>query len=142
MCVVFGYCITVYTHMNSELVLSRASDRPAYRQIIDQIKQRVSSGDWGPGLELPSIRGLATELRVSVITVRRAYLELEREGVVRTEQGRGSFVAEGVIDIEQRLREEELARHLQRAVELGMMLGWSGEELARALERTGQSYGG
>ena len=89
-------------------------------------------------MELPSIRGLATELRVSVITVRRAYLELEREGVVRTEQGRGSFVAEGVVDLEQRLQEEELERHLERAVELGTMLGWSEEELARALERTGQ----
>ncbi len=122
--------------MNSGFVLSRASDRPAYRQIIDQIKRRVSSGDWGPGLELPSIRGLARELRVSVITVRRAYLELEREGVVRTEQGRGSFVAEGVDDLEQRLQEEELERYLKRAVELAMMLGWTGKELARALERT------
>lgn len=124
--------------MNSGIILSRTSDRPVYQQIIDQIKRRVSTGDWGPGLELPSIRALATELRVSVITVRRAYLELEREGVVRTEQGRGSFVAEGVVDLEQRLQEEELDRHLQRAVELGTMLGWSVDDLARALEQFGQ----
>ena len=124
--------------MNSEFLVSRASDRPAYRQIIDQIKRRVSSGDWGPGFELPSIRGLATELRVSVITVRRAYLELEREGVVRAEQGRGSFVAEGVADLAHGLQEEELERHLLRAAELGMMLGWSTEELAEELEKTGR----
>lgn len=130
------WCISVYTHMNSGLILSRASDRPAYRQIIDQIKRRVSSGEWRPDDELPSIRSLATELRVSVITVRRAYLELEREGVVRTEQGRGSFVADGVVDLEQRLHEEELERHLLRAVELGALLGWTGERMARALERT------
>lgn len=127
------------TFINSGLVLSRASDRPAYRQIVDQIKRRVSSGDWGPGFELPSIRRLASELRVSVITVRRAYLELEGEGLLRTEQGRGSFVAQGVVDLEQRLHEEELERHLRRAVELAMTLGWSGEELTRALESAGKT---
>ena len=122
--------------MNSGFVLSRASDRPAYRQIVDQVKRRVASGEWRPGNELPSIRGLATEIRVSVITVRRAYLELERDRVVRTEHGRGSFVAEGEVDLGQRLQEEELDFHLRRAVELGTMLGWSAQELAGALERT------
>lgn len=127
--------------MNSNLLLSRASDRPAYRQIIDQVKRKVTSGDWEPGRELPSIRGLAKELRVSVITVRRAYLELEREGVLRIEQGRGTFVARGVVDLEQNLREEELREHLRRAVELATTLGWSAEHLIGALERIGLEVG-
>ncbi len=127
--------------MNSNLILSRASDRPAYRQIIDQVKRKVTSGDWEPGRELPSIRGLAKELRVSVITVRRAYLELEREGVLRIEQGRGTFVARGVVDLEQNLREEELREHLRRAVELATTLGWSAEQLIGVLERIGLEVG-
>ena len=67
-----------------------------YLQIIEQIRHRVAIGDWKPGHELPSIRALAVETRVSVITVKRAYLELERDGVIVTRQGKGSFVAENV----------------------------------------------
>ncbi len=81
--------------VHSAIVISQADARPMYLQILEQIKQRVAVGDWAPGMELPSIRQLAVDLRVSVITVKRAYLELEREGVIVTQQGRGSFVAEG-----------------------------------------------
>ena len=64
-----------------------------YLQIVEQIKQRVSVGDWVSGQEIPSIRQLAVALCVSVITVKRAYLELEREGVIVTQHGKGSMVA-------------------------------------------------
>ena len=60
-----------------------------YLQIMDQVRRRVAVGDWPPGQELPSIRALAASIQVSVITVKRAYLELEREGVIVTRQGRG-----------------------------------------------------
>ncbi|NJR72051.1 MAG: GntR family transcriptional regulator [Gammaproteobacteria bacterium] len=65
-----------------------------YTQIMDQITTKVMAGDWRPGQALPSIRELASDSGVSVITVKRAYLELERAGVIVTRQGKGSFVAE------------------------------------------------
>ncbi len=67
-----------------------------YLQIMEQIRHRVAVGDWQPGQEIPSIRAMAVDLRVSVITVKRAYLELEREGVIVSRQGRGSFIADKV----------------------------------------------
>ena len=79
--------------MSGGFVLSQTDKRPIYLQIIEQIKRRISVGDWTEGQAIPSIRQLAADLQVSVITVKRAYLELEREGVIVTQQGKGSRVA-------------------------------------------------
>ena len=79
--------------MSSSFVISQTDKRPIYLQIMEQIKQRVAVGDWTEGQAIPSIRQLAVDLQVSVITVKRAYLELEREGVIVTQQGKGSQVA-------------------------------------------------
>lgn len=105
-----------------------------YLQIMEQIRHRVALGDWQPGQEIPSIRALAVDLKVSVITIKRAYLELEREGVIVTRQGRGSFVADDV-DLGSNLKRQELEEHLAAAVEIGQLLGLTSEELgARLLE--------
>lgn len=80
--------------MNSNVTISQADGRPMYLQLMEQIRLHISSGDWSPGYELPSIRQLAAELSISVITVKRAYQELEHEGVIVTQQGRGSRVAQ------------------------------------------------
>src|SRR5262249_41745367 len=96
---------------SSDLVISQSDGRPMYLQIMEQIKQRVAVGDWPRGGEIPSSRQLAIALRVSVITVKRAYLELEREGVIVTRHGKGSFIAEA--DLRPRLHDEELAQHLE-----------------------------
>jgi len=104
-----------------------------YLQIMEQIKLRVSVGDWPAGQEIPSIRQLAVALRVSVITVKRAYLELERDGVIITQQGKGSIVAPDT-GLGPRLHEEELSEHLERAARLGEVLGLSKEELAMRLD--------
>ena len=79
--------------MNGAFVISQSDKRPMYLQIMEQIKQRIAVGDWTEGQAIPSIRQLAVDLQVSVITVKRAYLELEREGVIVTQQGKGSHVA-------------------------------------------------
>jgi len=79
--------------MHSGFVISKADGRPMYLQIMEQIRQRVALGDWKPGQDIPSIRQLAVALEVSVITVKRAYLELEREGVIVTQHGKGSSIA-------------------------------------------------
>ncbi len=114
---------------DSDLVISQADTRPMYVQIMEQIKRLVAAGDWAAGQEIPSIRQLAVDLRVSVITVKRAYLELEREGVIVTRQGRGSFVAEGS-DLGTKLLEQDLAKHLEEAVRLAARLGLSPKQLA------------
>jgi GntR family transcriptional regulator len=103
-----------------------------YLQIMEQIKQKVAAGDWAIGQEIPSIRQLAATLRVSVITIKRAYLELEREGVIWTQHGKGSFVAPDA-DLSPRLYDQELAEHLDQVVRLGQRLGLSPEELASRL---------
>jgi len=104
-----------------------------YLQIIEQIRHRVAVGDWVPGQEIPSIRALAVELRVSVITIKRAYLELEHAGVIVTRQGRGTFVAEDV-SLGTSLKEQELDEHLEAAAEIGRLLGVDADELEQRLK--------
>ncbi len=99
-----------------------------YLQIMEQIKQRIAVGDWAPGQQIPSIRQLAVDLQVSAITVKRAYLELEREGVIVTRHGKGSQVAESV-DLGARLREAELNQHLEQVAKLGALAGMDAREL-------------
>jgi GntR family transcriptional regulator len=101
---------------------------------MEQIRHRVAVGDWLPGQEIPSIRTMAIDLRVSVITVKRAYLELEHAGVIVTRQGRGTFVAENV-NIGTSLKEEELDEHLGAAAEIGQLLGLDANELEARLRK-------
>jgi GntR family transcriptional regulator len=108
-----------------------------YLQIMEQIKQRVAVGEWARGDEIPSIRQLAVALRVSVITVKRAYLELEREGVIVTQHGKGSMVAHDP-DLSPRLYEQELTEHLDHAARLGALLGLRPDELTSRLKRAAQ----
>ena len=122
--------------MNGGFVISQTDKRPIYLQIMDQIKQRVAVGDWVEGQAIPSIRQLAVDLQVSVITVKRAYLELEREGVIVTQQGKGSQVAPNP-GLGMRLQEEELKKHLEQAIRLAEMLGLRPKELEGRLRETG-----
>ena len=113
---------TVYIDMHNMLTISQADRRPMYLQITEQIRHRVAVGDWLPGQEIPSIRALAVELRVSVITIKRAYLELEHAGVIVTRQGRGTFVAENAT-LGTSLQEQELDEHLEAAAVIAERLG-------------------
>ncbi len=119
--------------MEPEFVLSQSDGRPMYLQIIDQIRLRITVGDWQPGFKLPSIRELAVSTRVSVITVKRAYQELENEGVIVTQQGKGSFVAQ-IDDLGLRLREDELEQFLSQAIDIARSLGLGSEELKTRLD--------
>jgi len=118
--------------MHSYVTISQADRRPMYLQIIEQIRHRIAVGDWKAGDELPSIRALAASTQVSVITVKRAYLELEREGVIVTRQGKASFVAEQV-DLGSQLRREELDQHLAAAAQIGRELALTPEEVIARL---------
>jgi GntR family transcriptional regulator len=119
--------------MHSDVLISQADRRPMYLQIMEQIRHRIAVCDWLPGRELPSIRALAASTQVSVITVKRAYLELEREGVIVTRQGKGSFVAERA-DLSTQLRRNQLDDHLSAVAELAHQLGLTPEEIAARLK--------
>lgn len=125
---------------HSDLVISQADGRPMYLQIMEQIRNKVALGDWAPGDEIPSIRQLAAQLCVSVITVKRAYLELEREGVISTHQGRGSTVA-AAPNLPSQLWAQDLSWHLGEVARLAHMLGLSPEDttsrLLQIINKTG-----
>lgn len=103
-----------------------------YLQIMEQIRQRIAVGDWTAGQAIPSIRQMAVEIGVGVITVKRAYLELEREGVIVTRQGKGSFVASDS-EVGTRVREQELAQQLEQAARNAALLGLSPRDLEKRM---------
>jgi len=116
------YIVDIYTYntIRGELMnilISNSSDKPIYEQIASQIKQMIMSGELEAGTMLPSMRTLAKELRISVITTKRAYEDLERDGFIYTIIGKGSYVAEKNLEF---VREEQLRiieEHLSKAVQ-------------------------
>ncbi len=90
-----------------DIIISNASGKPIYEQITSQMKNLILDGTLAEGAQLPSIRMLANDLKVSVITTKRAYADLEAQGFVETVPGKGSFVAGGNMEL---LREERLRR--------------------------------
>jgi GntR family transcriptional regulator len=119
--------------MSSSIVISQSDGRPMYLQIMEQIRRKVAVGEWAPGELIPSIRTMAVELQVSVITVKRAYLELEREGIIITQHGKGSTVARDP-DLGPRLYGQEFEEHLRQVVRIGTLLGLSEDEMAKRLK--------
>ena len=116
-----------------DIIISTSSGRPIYEQITDQIKTAIVKGELKEGEQLPSIRALANSLRVSAITTKRAYADLEATGLIETVQGKGSFVAGGNADLirEEQLREVEDLMAL--AVERGRAMGLTNDELSEML---------
>ena len=96
--------------------ISPAASGPLYRQIVDGVKREISEGRLRPGESLPSFRGLAEELLVSLITVKRAYEELERDGIIYRKQGLGTFVAEEGVARNRDVRRGAAERLMRRAV--------------------------
>jgi GntR family transcriptional regulator len=115
--------------LSAALFLSATDAKPMYRLIVDQVTARVIAGDWPPGAALPSIRELAAANGVSVITVKRAYLELEHAGVIVTRHGKGSFVADSLDPSRARLR-GELLLQIDAVLLSADRLGLSDPELA------------
>ncbi len=105
-----------------------------YLQIMDQIKSLVAQGDWQPGEKVPSIRELAVASKVSVITVKRAYQELERDGVLLTQPGVGSFVAKNK-ELGDQIMKQEIDKHLSNALAHAKTFGLSLEELMTRLKK-------
>jgi len=113
------------------VVLSPAHPDPMYKQVTDQIKDAIASGDLKPNDRLPSVRELSEALNVSAITIKRAYQDLETEGFILTRAGMGSFVAPVERDA---LRERKLAQvreELRRLVQSSAKFGISAGDIAR-----------
>ncbi|MCC2253837.1 GntR family transcriptional regulator [Ruminococcus sp. CLA-AA-H200] len=117
-----------------EIILSSASDRPIYEQIVSQIKEMIMKGELRPGEPMPSMRRLAKDLHVSVITTQRAYEDLQKDGFIVTVPAKGTFVSTQNQDF---IREENLRRIeslLSDAASLGRENGLSLDDLKNTLD--------
>ena len=126
--------LTDHGRIPMELVVSNSSEQPIYEQIASQIRALVLDGRLGEGDRLPSIRALATQLRISAITTKRAYQELEVQGYIHTVPGKGCFVSGDNLELlrEERLRMVEAS--LAQAVSDARMAGITADELREMLD--------
>ena len=117
-----------------DIIISNSSGKPIYEQITSQIKQKIMQGELKEGDALPSMRLLAKDLHISVITTKRAYEDLERDGFITTVVGKGSFIREADQEF---VREEWLRAvegHLQAAVDAARQCGMEETELVDILK--------
>lgn len=116
-----------------DIIISNSSGEPIYEQIITQIKSLIMTGELKPGDALPSMRALAQSLRISVITTKRAYEELERDGFIESYTGKGSFVKQQNVELikEENLRQIETL--LSQAVDKAKLSNLSLDELSDIL---------
>jgi GntR family transcriptional regulator len=114
-----------------KLRIEPESKVPIYIQVEEQIRSLIAAGQLRPGDQLPTIRELAAELRVNYNTIARAYLDLDRDGVISTQRGRGTFVVEAPDDAQSR-REEKLRSILRASLEEAHRLGYSTDEVTTA----------
>ena len=116
------------------IIISNRDERPIYEQITSQLKKMIISGELKQGQALPSMRALAKDLRISVITTKRAYEELEKDGMIETVTGKGSFVAEQNTQI---IKEEKLKNIEERRYDIweeAKICGITSEELKEMVE--------
>ena len=117
-----------------KIIISNSSNQPIYEQIVSQIKSHIISGELNEGDALPSMRLLAKELRISVITTKRAYEELEREGFIESFTGKGSFVAGRNIELIKEQQMKEIEAHMQEIVKLSGNCGIRLDELIELMK--------
>ena len=117
-----------------DIIISNASGKPIYEQITEQIKEQIMSGELNEGDPLPSMRALAQQLRISIITTKRAYEELEREGFIESFTGKGSFVAARNRELFREENLRQIEQSLTFAVEKAKLCGVSYEELSEIIK--------
>lgn len=116
-----------------KIIISNASDLPIYAQIAEQIKAQILDGSLKSGDPLPSIRNLAKELKISVITTKRAYEELEKERLIETVPGKGSFVASQNLELLREAKMKQVEDYLSLAIREAKALPLSLDELIEML---------
>ena len=117
-----------------DIIISNASGKPIYEQITEQIKEQIMNGELNEGNPLPSMRALAQQLRISIITTKRAYEELEREGFIESFTGKGSFVAARNRELFREENLRQIEQSLTLAVGKAKLCGVSYEELSEILK--------
>lgn len=117
-----------------DLIISNSSNRPIYEQITTQIKELILTGELQPGQKLPSIRALANGLRISAITTKRAYTDLEAQGFIETVQGKGSFVTGGNVELLREERRRQIEERLMRLVDDARSADISDDELREMMD--------
>ena len=125
-----------------KIIISNAKEEPIYEQIYKQMKDMIIAGKLKEGDMLPSIRGLAKDLRISVITTKRAYDELEKDGFINSVAGKGSFVAEKNLEL---IREENLKKmesYMEKIWELAKVCGMSADEVMEMFQIMGKDVEG
>ncbi|WP_346937838.1 GntR family transcriptional regulator [uncultured Clostridium sp.] len=122
------------------IIINNSSGEPIYSQIEKQIKDDILTNKLSPNEPLPSIRGLAKDLRISVITTKRAYDELEREGFIYTVPGKGSFVNVQDKEILKESIMRNMEEYLIKAIEEGSKVGISVEEIIESLRVLAEEY--
>ena len=116
------------------IIISNRSHEPIYEQISTQIKNMIMRGELGDGDPLPSIRSLARELQISVITTKRAYDDLENEGYITSVPGKGTFVAEQNIELLKETRLRTVEQKLSEAIDLAKSIKLDRAELQEMLK--------
>lgn len=122
--------------------LSEASGVPFYRQVFDQISDMIRAGTLPPGTRIGSVRDLCGQLRVSLITVRRAYADLEAAGLVVRRQGQGTFVAEGVGEAARKQARVDARAALESAADRAAQLGLTSDDITRIIQAHLETRGG
>ena len=112
-----------------DLIVSTSSGKPIYEQLKEQIKDKIISGELGPGYDLPSMRDLAKELKISLITTKRAYQDLESEGFIITAVGKGSFVSSNDLRLLSEYKLKEMEENLRSAVKQAKLCKVALEEM-------------
>lgn len=116
-----------------EIIISSNTSKPIYEQITLQIKAKIMSQELKTGDAIPSMRALAKSLHISVITVQKAYEDLQRDGFIETTVGKGSYVSAQNKDFYQEEQQRKIEEHLQEAVDLGRSSGISLEKMTELL---------
>lgn len=112
-----------------KILISNVSDKPLYEQIKEQIKDSIFKGEISEGEQLPSIRNFATELKVSVLTIRRVYDELEQEGFITSQVGVGTFISRGNLELLRDSKRRIVEEKMQDLIQTAKTLRISKEEL-------------
>lgn len=117
-----------------QILIRNASGQPIYEQIYQQIRDQILSGTLAEGELLPSIRALAKDLRISVITTKRAYDELEKDGLIVTVAGKGCFVAPKNLEMMREEHLKQIEQHLRAVIQLARPLELSYEDILEMLK--------
>ena len=118
-----------------EFQLDHRSGVPYYRQIIDQIRHGIATGGWQPGEQLPTVRGLAVQLKVNLNTVSKAYKELEIQKILETQQGTGTFIGDVTVNIDKKERKQKLESICTDFLNIASSYGFSAVDMIEELKR-------